>query len=429
MQPYGVILLLLALPYISVSLDLTGIFAAMAMFAAKNSGGSGKLLFVNLYLLNSLVTIVASNDVVVLTLTPIVIYFSEILQLNPLPYLFAGFHAANTASTLLLIGNATNIIVGESMGIGFILYVAWMCIPTIGASISSFLVLYFVFRNDIPTSIEVPHSLAMPLSLIKNKKNAFFCTGIMLACLLTLFLSSVGLFWKLPIWVITLSFAAVLLVRDFSLDMLHYFQTFRANDSELIVVIAVTTNESTERLPETQEQELELESTSKKVFFPHMRSVFSRVPFSIVPFVLGMFIMVAALSKTGWVSILAYSLSVVGQTTFGSAVGIGLVSSIACVLLNNQPMSILFSKALLHPAFSVPESSRLVGSFAVIAGSNLGGNLMIQAALAGFMWIQVLEQKNIKINWQTFAYYGFIGATIPILVATTVLGIEASLIQ
>jgi Na+/H+ antiporter NhaD/arsenite permease-like protein len=408
MQPYGIILLLLALAYISVSLDLTGIFTAMAMLAAKNSGGSGKRLFFNLYLLNALVTIIASNDVVVLTLTPIVIYFSETLQLNPLPFLVAGFHAANTASTLLLIGNATNIIVGESMGIGFVLYAIWMCAPTIGASISSFLVLYFLFRKEIPDVIHIPATLPAPQSLIKNKRDAFFCAGIMLTCLLALFLSSIGWFWKLPIWVITLSFAAILFVRDAFLDIQHYLKSRTTSPSQTIVMVTVNT-ESTERLEVTEErqQEIEIESVhERKVIFPHMGPVFTRIPFSIVPFVFGMFIMVEALSKTGWVSILAYVLSVIGQTSFGSAIGIGFLSAFACVLMNNQPMSILFSKALLHPLFSVPESSRLVGSFSVIVGSNLGGNLMVQAALAGFMWVQVLEQKNIKVSWKTFAYYG-----------------------
>ena len=70
----------------------------------------------------AILTIFTSNDIVILTFTPFICYFSKNAKINPIPYLVAEFAAANTYSMMLIIGNPTNIYLATSASIDFISY-------------------------------------------------------------------------------------------------------------------------------------------------------------------------------------------------------------------------------------------------------------------------------------------------------------------
>lgn len=79
LQPYAILILFFSLSYVSVALDVTGAFAFIALEATKVAGTSGTRLFFVIYALAAVMTLVANNDIVVLTLTPIVCYFTQSL--------------------------------------------------------------------------------------------------------------------------------------------------------------------------------------------------------------------------------------------------------------------------------------------------------------------------------------------------------------
>lgn len=107
-KPFGIIILFMSLAYVCISLDLTGVLAWAALSMARAAGRSSRRLMVLVFLMASLVTIVTSNDIVILTLTPIIYYFSLATRCNPIPYLITEFVAANVCSMLLVVGNPTN---------------------------------------------------------------------------------------------------------------------------------------------------------------------------------------------------------------------------------------------------------------------------------------------------------------------------------
>ena len=132
LQPYSIVILFMALAYISSSLDSTGVFAWLALHITRVSRGRGLLLFCLYFALSSVVTVVTSNDIVIMTLTPIVLYFSAATGTDPIPFLTAEFTAANIWSMALFIGNPTNIIVADAYNLTFLGYSKWMVLPTIG---------------------------------------------------------------------------------------------------------------------------------------------------------------------------------------------------------------------------------------------------------------------------------------------------------
>ena len=72
------------------------------------------------------------NDVTILTLTPIIYYFSKATGCSARPFVISEFFAANVWSMALLIGNPTNILVAQAIRLSFIDYSKWMLLPTAG---------------------------------------------------------------------------------------------------------------------------------------------------------------------------------------------------------------------------------------------------------------------------------------------------------
>lgn len=116
---WNVVIILATLMVISSLLDDYGFFrycASRAIYASKNSG---ERLFLNTFLVVSIISLFAGNDVVILTTTPIILIFCKNAGINPKPYMYSSFFAANTFSMPLYIGNLTNILIGDSFELDY----------------------------------------------------------------------------------------------------------------------------------------------------------------------------------------------------------------------------------------------------------------------------------------------------------------------
>ena len=110
---YNNVILFLLLISRCISLDLTGSFVFTALWIAKKAKGSGLKLFFFYFGLASIFSMLASNNIVILTLTPIIYYLTKITKLELVPYAILEFLASNIWSAGIYVGNPTNIIVAE----------------------------------------------------------------------------------------------------------------------------------------------------------------------------------------------------------------------------------------------------------------------------------------------------------------------------
>ncbi|KAJ1764341.1 hypothetical protein LPJ69_001901 [Coemansia sp. RSA 1752] len=132
-------------------------------------------------------------------------------------------------------------------------------------------------------------------------------------------------------------------------------------------------------------------------------TILRRLPYGIIPFSLGMFIIVESLSQQGWTPRLAWVLKRMCSSPAAAVFIVGAITTLACNVLNNLPMSILFSRALQHPIFAqVDSSSRKGAMFALIIGSNVGANFTLVGSLAGLMFQGIASQKKREIGYFTF---------------------------
>jgi len=459
LQPWMIIELFFSLAYICISLDLTGSFAYLSLLVAKKSGGSVKRLFFSFFLLSSFLTTFTSNDIVILTLTPIIIYFCKYTKINPLPFLIGQFFAANIWSIALYIGNPTNIIVAQAYKLTFLSYSAWMVLPTIFGGMACFTLLFLIFRKSLEKRISPP--ALNPSSALKDKPGAIFGVTILACCLGMLIIAPI---FDLNMGHITLTFAVIVLIKDFSYsiyrtaierkqgklknkitikDTTQHQSVLEINENDKksenfplsnlpsleitnqIGDIATKNNDGQEFQELNPNQSLLVEEQSKNLFHP-LTTALLRVPWKIAPFIIGMFILVESLSSSGWVELFASGLSVIQMRIgiFGAVFLMSFLSSIACNFMNNQPMTILFTSILQNPTFMATPVITQASMFALIMGSNFGANFTLIGALAGIMWSSISVKNGVNITYKQFARYGFMVMPLVVALASLILALE-----
>ncbi|MCL1826612.1 MAG: SLC13 family permease [Candidatus Cloacimonetes bacterium] len=361
-NPLKILALFLSMTLLSIYLDNLGFFRYLANIAVQHCGGSQLRLFAILYAMVSILTIFTSNDVIILTFTPFICYFAKNTSINPIPYLVAEFVAANTASMFLIIGNPTNIYIATMAGIDFFSYVKVMAIPVTFAIFSAFLVLYLLFRKSLQTEIKV----AAENVVIEQKLLLVY--GLVVLAICTILLSISG-FIQVQMWKISVVSLVALLFG-------------------ILAISAVKHRKPTELL-----------------------HTLYRTPWEVIPLVISMFIIVISLENSGFTLKVASFLNS-GNTLFTYGVG----STLCANLINNIPMSVLFSAVLSG-------SADMTAIYASIIGSNIGAYLTPIGALAGVMWLGILRTKNIDFTFSKFVGDGLCVATPTLMVTLLMLRI------
>jgi len=161
-------------------------------------------------------------------------------------------------------------------------------------------------------------------------------------------------------------------------------------------------------------------------------TILSRLPWKIIPFVISVFIIVEALTVAEWTAQISMGLGkAIGYENNNANVAIASflfcsLTSVSCNILNNQPMTILFTRVLQNQDqnFTLAEKPFKGAMFGLILGSNFGANLTIVGALAGIMWAEILKQKGYKLGFFKFAQLGFTLMPLVIGVSAGILATE-----
>lgn len=367
-NPLKILTLFLCMTALSIFLDEVGFFNYIAYTALKKSRGSQKKMFFILYAVVSFLTIFTSNDIIILTFTPFICYFAKNAKINPTPFLVAEFVAANTWSMMFVIGNPTNIYLATASGITFVEYFKVMALPTVFAGVVSLAMLYLLFRKKL----SAPLSAEGTPFVLRNKTMTIVGIVHLTLCTILLVVSS---YLHLEMWYIALAFALALFLSAL---------IYSAVKKEKPVMLGRT---------------------------------ILRLPWELIPFVISMFVFVLALSKCGITA-------AIGQWLGTSFVTLkyGFASLFSANLINNIPMSVLFSE--IASTLSGTNLDRAI--YSAIAGSNIGAFLTPLGALAGIMWLQILKKNEVKFSFFDFIKYG---ATIAIpTFFATLGGIELSML-
>ena len=352
-NPIKILLLFFSMTMMSVYLDEIGFFRLLAHKVLGKAKGSQTTLFFLLYGLVSVLTVFTSNDIIVLTFTPFICHFAKSARIDPLPYLVSEFVAANTWSMALIIGNPTNIYLMTGTGVSFPAYTARMILPTALAGLVSLGVLYLLFFKKLRAPLDPEDSPAPVVDLPTEVVGLCHLGG----CILLLSVSS---FIDLPMWLITCIFFVSLILCTMAISF------FRRRGIFLIARCII------------------------------------RAPWDLAPFVISMFILVLALDKYGITAALGGFLA--APTTVGGTVAsFGVSSFFAANIVNNIPMSVLYSSVVGSMEAGPLTTAAL---FSAVIGSNLGAFFTPTGALAGIMWTGQLHDHGVPFSFIRFVKYG-----------------------
>lgn len=360
-NPIKILVLFISMTMLSIFLDEAGLFAFLASKALSHAGTSQYRLFLLLFTLVSVLTVFTSNDIIILTFTPFISYFSKKAGINPMPYLFGEFVAANTWSMTLIIGNPTNIYLASAAGINFGSYALTMLLPTLLAGITALVMLLLVFKKSLMTPITVSQEVAK----IKDKGLILIGVTHLSLCTILLVISS---YIGMEMWYITLGFAVSL----FLLSLIYLIVRRR---KKLILL-----------------------------------QTLGRAPWELIPFVLSMFTIVLSLEH--------YNVTASICDFLGNEFAIlkyGASSFLAANIMNNIPMAVAFSSIVKH----LPVKSVIPATYACVVGSNIGAYFTPLGALAGIMWSGILKKMGIEFSFSKYISFG-IKISIPVLIATLI---------
>ena len=363
-NPVKILVLFISMTILSIFLDELGFFRYLASVTLKKAKNGQMKLFLYLYIMVSILTVFTSNDIIILSFTPFICYFAKNAKINPIPYLAAEFVAANTWSMALIIGNPTNIYLATAYGVDFLSYAKTMILPTLFSGIIAFMALLLLFKKKLSTSIEgVAEDVVIEDKLL-------LWVGIAQLGICTILLA-IGSYVGLEMWLVSLISVISLLVVN--------------------IIIAII----------RKQKPVALIGSLK------------RGPYQLIPFVLSMFVMIVCLSSKGVTGIIG---EFFGESH--TVIKYGVTSFLSANLINNIPMSVLFS-SIIETIGSTDVAVRAV--FATVVGSNIGAFLTPIGALAGIMWTNILNEHELKFGYLDFLKIGVTVAIPTLLAALAVL--------
>ncbi|CAE8727058.1 unnamed protein product [Polarella glacialis] len=442
LRPLCVMSVFYGMGYLCISLDSTGLLRWVALLAAKRTARP-RSAFLAVACLTAVLTLITSNDIVVLTLTPVIIDLCASRGFDPWPMLYVQYITANVWSISLVVGNPTNVIVADAAGLRFGEYASQLAPAGIVAGFTAVLAVFCRFNRALSASpagtaclhpatadnnrssgrssssdvipvdvagrdaldVEVPsermttdnnnnpttnNNQSLGAASAGEQPNTGEATGSQdssdssdspgshwerqpKAQDETAELDAEGVLRKRRAWVCSVRLFALLVFA--ALDGLHGIPLWLSAGVTALAGLVM---------------DLAMDVLAVDGVKRSAQGTLWNMPWEVLPFALSLFIIVEVLDRAGLVANLAQALALmVGSNEAAAIFGIGWIGMLACQVLNNQPMTVLFTKILIHPNFasSVGPSTQKAAMRALIVASNLGANITLIGALAGPMWV------------------------------------------
>lgn len=339
-----------------------GLFDWVAALAVRWSRGSPRRLFALVYGVGILVTAFLSNDATAVVLTPAVYAAARHARTDPLPYLLICAFIANAASFLLPISNPANLVVYASHLPRLPVWLAHFAAPSAIAIVTTFLVLRVTQRRALREAFA--SSVPLP-PLTRGARLA--ALGILLTALVLLSVSAAGLQLGLPTFIAGAATTTLALLLD------------RRSPWRIV----------------------------------------KGVPWSVIPLVAGLFVLVAGLGQTGLLDALGAALrELTLQSGRAAPLAAGAGVAAACNVMNNLPVALIAGS--LNAGTAV--SARLQD--ALLIGVDLGPNLSVTGSLATILWLIALRREKVRIDGLTFFKLGVLAMPTALLLSLAWLALQ-----
>lgn len=335
-----IMVFLVAITVLAELADKAGVFDAAAGVCARAARGSTPRLFLLIAALGTLTTIGMSLDTTAVLLTPVVLALAARLGLSPMPFALLAVWLANTASLLLPVSNLTNLLAVQQLNLSTLTFAARMALPELVAVVLSVVYLGLIYRRDLTGRYDPPEPTPAP-DLVSFGVCAVACLALAPAVVL-----------GAPPWAAATPCA---------LACVAVFGWRRRSDL-----------------------------------------AWSVVPWRIVIFTEGLFLLVTAVARHGGTRVLTH---MVGHSTLATTVVAGVTSN----AVNNLP-------AYLAVETAVPRG-HTTQLLSALLGTNAGPLVLVWGSLATLLWRERCKARGVDVPVIRFALVGLGGVPL-VLVGT-----------
>jgi arsenical pump membrane protein len=324
-----------------------GLFDYLAALAVQHARGSPRRLFLLVYLVGTLVTVLLSNDATAIVLTPAVYAATRAAGATPLPYLFVCAFIANAASFVLPISNPANLVVFGARLPHLGEWLRQFLLPSVASIVVTYVVLRLAQRRALNEE-KIETDVAKPKLGREGKLTA---CGIAAICVVLLGASALDIQLGLPTFICGVATAVVVLIA------------------------------------------------SRQSPWPVVKDI----SWSVLPLVAGLFVMVEALVQSGAIGHLSAMLhAAVAQSVPKTAWAVAIVTSLADNIANNLPIGLVAGS--LASSDQLPP--QVVGS--MLIGVDLGPNLSVTGSLATILWLVALRREGLHVSAWRFLGIGLL---------------------
>ena len=331
----------------------SGLFEYVAIKAAKLTKGRPMAIMLVFAVITALLSAFLDNVTTVLLIGPMTIAITQMLEVNPIPYLLSQIMASNIGGTATLIGDPPNIMIGSAAGLSFMDFVINTGSVIVIIMAVTVLIYYFMYRSRISV---VRENMQKVMELDEDRS-----------------------------------------IKDKPLLIKSVIMT-------VVVVIGFVFH-----------SQLQVESATVALFAAGFMLVFGKqdaeeiilgVEWSTILFFIGLFVVVGGLQKSGVISSMAeVMISFVGDNQALGIIIILWVSAIISSFLDNIPFV-----ATLIPLILTMESSGVDVAplwWALSLGACLGGNGTLIGASANVVLAGVSAKNGYPITFMQYTKVGF----------------------
>ena len=364
LRDWNTFLFFLGMMGLSALAETAGLFDWLAAEAARFARQSAARLFLNVFLLGTLITMIFSNDATALILTPVVYVLVTRLRLPVLPYLFACTFIADSASFLLPISDPINVIIMSHFPLDLLTFLRLLLLPSLVVIAINVGIFYLLYRKQLRGSFDIAH---LPTAEKAVKHKAYF---------------------RYTLWVLAFVAPSYVIASAFQFPL----SVVAVAGASLLLAGALFWKRTT------------LLEACKGISWP------------IVGFIAGMFVVVRAIEDTGLTHKLGNLLLHLSRGTSFGAVMVGTFgSALGTNLINNVLMAVVMNSSLGSIQHAAP-AIRNGFIAATMFGCDLGPNLTTVGSLATILWLLILQQRDVDVSGLDYFKVGVVVTPLMLLV-------------
>ena len=360
----NVILLLVGMMVLAGIVRHTGAFQALAILAARWTGGDGLRLMLALSLITAVLSAFLDNVTTVILIAPITIFVASRLGLNPVPFFIAEVLASNVGGAATLIGDPPNILIASAGNLDFAEFAAHMTPPAVVSTGLVLVAVRWMFRSRLVADPQRAAALATldPADAITDRRGMYIGLCV-LALTITGFMVHGAMGWE-PATVAVAGAALLMLLTR-----------------------------------------------------PDVHEVYNEVEWASVLFFVGLFMVVGGLVELGVLDAVAdFAIELTQGNVGATAFLIMWLSAILSAVVDNIP----------YTATMLPVVQRLTAEglnpdnvlwWSLAIGADFGGNATIIGASANVILAGISEREGHRIRFVEFMKYG-----IPVTICTLIIG-------